>query len=189
MLILGIGNCLMADDGIGVHAARRLAAAPPPGSTVTDVGTDFLSAVPFLEQHSRVLVIDAMDAGEPPGTMYRCRADAIETPKGRSLHELGLLAMLEFVAADRRPEIHFLGVQPARIEYSLELSPRLAEVLPAVVKQAGKIAAELTRQPPFSAARSTPAEASAPARRPAKGGPARRSAGVPPATSPPSARR
>ena len=55
--------------------------------------------------------------------------------------------MLEFVAADRRPEIHFLGVQPACIEYSLELSPRLAEVLPAVVQQASLIAAELTRQP------------------------------------------
>ena len=83
----------------------------------------------------------------PPGTMYRCRADAIETPPGRSLHERSLLAMLEFVAADRRPEIHFLGVQPACIEYSLELSPRLAEVLPAVVQQASLIAAELTRQP------------------------------------------
>lgn len=133
----------MADDGVGVHAARLLAADAPPDTTVVDVGTDFLSAAPFLEQHARALVIDAMDAGEAPGTLYRCPAAAIDSPQSRSIHEMGLLAMLEFVEPDRRPEIHFLGVQPACIEYSLELSPRLAEVLPEVVRKAREIAAEL----------------------------------------------
>ncbi len=147
VLILGIGNCLMADDGIGVHAARRLAKAPPPGATVVDVGTDFMSVVPFLEEHSKVLVIDAMDAGRPPGTLYRCRAAAIDAAKGNSLHEMGVVSMLRFVDPAKWPEIHFLGVQPERIEFSLDLSPRLAEVLPAVVAKASELAIELSASP------------------------------------------
>lgn len=148
LLILGIGNCLMADDGLGVHAARLLASDPPPNTTVWEVGTDFFSAVPMLEEHSLVLVIDAMDAGGEPGTIYQCPASAIESPRpGGSLHELGLLAMLEFVAPDRSPEIHFLGVQPAHLEYSLALSPQLTAVLPDVVRVARDVAANLLRSP------------------------------------------
>ncbi len=136
-LILGIGNCLMSDDGIGVHAARLLARNPPANTTVLDVGTDFLSSVPALESHRAVLVIDAMDAGGIPGTIYRCGASAFEaqTP-GASLHELNLLSMLEFLEPDQRPEIHFLGVQPARVTYGLELSPLLAGALPLVAQKA-----------------------------------------------------
>ena len=146
VLLLGIGNCLMADDGIGVHAARLLGKYPPAGVDVIDLGTDFLSAVPMLELHPRVLVIDAMDAGGPPGTLYSCRASAIEIPKaGGALHELSLLSMLEFLEPGKRPEIHFLGVQPARIEYSLELSPQLASALPNVVKTARELALSLGR--------------------------------------------
>lgn len=144
VLILGIGNCLMSDDGIGVHAARLLATDPPPGATAIDMGTDFLSAVPMLEQFPKVLVIDAMDAGEPPGTLYQCRAAAIEMPGlGAGLHEMNLLSLLEFVDPDKRPEIHFLGVQPEVISLGLELSPCLAAVLPNVVKKAREFTATL----------------------------------------------
>lgn len=143
-LILGIGNCLMSDDGIGVHAARLLARDPPPDTTVLDVGTDFLSAVSALESHGTVLVIDAMDAGGKPGTIYLCSASALErqtTPA--SLHELKLLSMLEFLEPDQQPEIHFLGVQPARIAYGLELSSELADAFPRVVQKAREIIGRL----------------------------------------------
>jgi len=49
MIILGMGNLLMSDDGIGSHAAQALTPRPPPGVCVADVGTDFLSALSFLE--------------------------------------------------------------------------------------------------------------------------------------------
>jgi hydrogenase maturation protease len=140
--VAGIGNELMTDDGVGVHAVRLLHQAPPPQTTLLEVGTDFLSAVSFLEQHPRVLVIDAMDAGQPPGTICVCPAEALAQPRPRtSMHELSLLSVLEFIDPQRRPEIRFLGVQPARIELGMGLSAELQEALPRVAAAVGKILA------------------------------------------------
>ena len=148
-LFLGIGNCLLSDDGVGVHAARILEAVPPPHTAVVAVETDFLSAIPFLERCSKALIIDAMDAGRPPGTLYYCRAEELRQagPK-HSLHAMGLLETLEFLDGKDRPEIHVLGVQPGRIECLLQLSPELARALPQVVQAARRIIADFGRPGP-----------------------------------------
>jgi hydrogenase maturation protease len=147
-VIVGIGNCLLTDDGVGVHAVRCLAKDPPPRTIVVDAGTDFLSVIPFLEQSRRVLAIDAMDVGGPPGTIYRCHGANLAAPVGpHSLHELGLQAMLEFLDPSRRPSIHVLGIQPASLDYGLALSPGVAAVLPAVVAAARGIITEFVSVP------------------------------------------
>jgi hydrogenase maturation protease len=142
-LILGIGNCLLSDDGVGAHAARLLQAEPPPDTVVLVAETDFLSTLPFLERCAKALVIDAMDAGRPPGTLYRCRSEDLG-PTGRrhSLHELGLLEVLEFLDRDHRPEVRILGIQPGQIGLSLDLSPAVAVALPRVIQAAREIIAE-----------------------------------------------
>jgi len=145
-LIVGIGNRLLSDDGVGVHAAYLLQAEPPPETTVVAVETDFLSALSFLEQCVKVLVIDAMDAGERPGTFCYCRdTDLAASGQRHSLHGFGLLGVLELLDAQRRPEVHILGVQPARIEPGLDLSPEVAAVLPEVVRAAHRIIGEFGR--------------------------------------------
>jgi hydrogenase maturation protease len=142
-LILGIGNCLLSDDGVGVHAARLLQVEPPPETAVLAAETDFLSALPFLERCAKALVIDAMDAGQAPGTLYHCRSEELaETGQRHSLHELGLLEALEFLDRSHRPEVHILGVQPGRIGLALDLSPDVAAALPQVVHTARQIIAE-----------------------------------------------
>jgi hydrogenase maturation protease len=147
-VILGIGNCLLTDDGVGVHAARSLQADPPAHTIVVDVGTDFLSAIPYLEQGEKVLVIDAMDAGGPPGTIYRCRSeDLADSSHPHSLHDLGLFSMREFLEEGRRPPIYVLGVQPTCLDYGMSLSPQVAAVLPAVVTAARGIIAEFASRP------------------------------------------
>jgi hydrogenase maturation protease len=134
-LIAGLGNSLLRDDGIGVHAIRELIKAPPAGALLLEVGTDVFSAVSWLESVSHVLVIDAMDAGGAPGTLYRCATEDVQVnPLWVSLHELGLLSVLEFVPKSNWPEITVLGVQPAVIDYGLELSPVLEASLPSVVE-------------------------------------------------------
>ncbi len=145
-LILGIGNSLLSDDGVGVHAARLLQVEPPPGTAVVAVETDFLSAPAFLERCARVLVIDAMDMCEQPGTLCHCRSEDLARPGRRhSLHELGLLGVLEFLGEEHRPDVHVLGVQPGRIEPGLDLSPEVASVLPRIVDVARGIVAEFAR--------------------------------------------
>jgi hydrogenase maturation protease len=139
-LILGIGNCLLSDDGIGVHAARLLQVEPPPETTVQAIETDFFSALPFLERSAKALVIDAMDAGRPPGTLYYCRSqDLAQSDRRHSLHEFGLLGALEFLDEEHRHEVHILGVQPDCRGLGLHLSPRVAAVLPEVVRAARRI--------------------------------------------------
>ena len=141
-LILGIGNCLLSDDGVGVHAARLLEAEPPPMTAILAAETDLLSALPFLERCAKVLVIDAMDAGQPPGTLYHCRSEELAaTGQRHSLHGLGLLEALEFLDQSHRPEVHILGVQPGRIGLALDLSPNVAAALPEVVRAARQIIA------------------------------------------------
>jgi len=148
-LILGIGNCLMSDDGAGVHAARILQAEPPPETAVLTPGTDFLCAISFLERCAKVLVIDAMDAGQPPGSLYYCRGeDLAQTGQRHSLHGLGLIGALEFLDVKHRPELHILGVQPSWTGFTLQLSPEVASVLPQVVRVARRIIVEFGRLNP-----------------------------------------
>ena len=141
-LIAGLGNWLLRDDGIGVHAVRQLMGCPMEGTLVMEVGTDVFSAVRWLESVPQVLAIDAMDAGGPPGTIYQCASRDIKVEAIRaSLHELCLLSVLEFVPKAKWPEITVLGVQPGIIDYGLELSPALQEALPKVVAAAQAIVA------------------------------------------------
>ena len=93
---------------------------PPPGALVLEVGTDVFSAIPWLETVPWVLAIDTMESGGAPGTLYVCDGADIATPAlPKSLHELGLLSVLEFIPEKRRPEVSVLGVQPAEIDYGL----------------------------------------------------------------------
>ncbi|MBK9129403.1 MAG: hydrogenase maturation protease [Phycisphaerales bacterium] len=71
LLILGLGNELMRDDGAGVHLARRLMPDPPHGAVVLDLGTAVLDALPFLERAEVVIALDAVRGTDPPGSLYR----------------------------------------------------------------------------------------------------------------------
>lgn len=139
-VIVGLGNCLLCDDGVGVHAVRKLMSEIPEDALAVEVGVDVFSAIPWLERAPRVLAIDAMDAGGLPGTIYRCGASDIQVVGVRaSLHELGLLAILEFIPKPRWPEIHILGVQPGTIAYGMEMTAALQAALPQVVSVAREI--------------------------------------------------
>ena len=87
ILIAGLGNCLLRDDGIGVHAIRSLQQNPPPGVVVAEVGTAVLDALHLLEWAEKILAIDAMQAGGNPGTLYAFGVDA-----GRGARDAGLPA-------------------------------------------------------------------------------------------------
>src|SRR4051794_41702496 len=71
-LVLGMGNLLLSDEGVGVHVARALATrALPEGVSVVEAGTAFLDVLPDIEKADRILLIDAMAGGGAPGSGYR----------------------------------------------------------------------------------------------------------------------
>ena len=149
LLILGVGNVLMADDGVGIHAARELAADPPAGACVVEAGTDFLSALPYLERARRVLVLDAVRGGAAPGTLHRL------VPAGIALRSAAAGAHVTSVLEARRflppsapwPDITVLGVEPAAVGYGMELTPPVAQALPRLAAGARQIIFDWVQEP------------------------------------------
>jgi hydrogenase maturation protease len=134
ILIAGLGNVLLQDDGVGVHAVRKLREAPPPGVLVAEIGAAVLQGLHLYEWATRILVLDAMQAGGPPGTVYACSATDVADPGIKaSLHELSLLGALRFISSNKKPDIQVLGVEPQVIDYGLELTPPVQESLPRFI--------------------------------------------------------
>lgn len=142
VVVAGIGNTLMQDDGVGVWALRALARdyVLPPRVRLLEGGVLGLQLVYELCSAEQLLVIDAMDSEGAPGTIYRLDADSLL--KGRrthmSLHEVSLVEVLsvgEFLGLC--PRVRILGVQPLEAaSFGLELTPALQTALPRVVAAA-----------------------------------------------------
>ena len=143
-LVLGVGNLIQSDDGVGIHAIRRLQALAelPDGVQVVDGGTLGLELLHCLEGVSHLVVVDAVEAGTPAGTLIRMADD--EVPAYLSLkmspHQIGLPDLL-FASKlrDLYPQqVVIWGIQPASIEMGLELSPLVADQLDALVQNVVK---------------------------------------------------
>lgn len=111
-LIVGVGNLLLGDEGLGVHVAQALMAAPtrlPAGVDVIDAGTSLLDVLGELPRYDRVIIVDAMQCGDEPGAIRMLEIpDPTALRRGApvaSLHQLELLDALA-AAAD-------LGLLPA----------------------------------------------------------------------------
>jgi hydrogenase maturation protease len=143
-LILGLGNLLLCDEGVGVHVARALAQRElPPGVSVVDAGTAFLDVLPDIEKADRILLVDAMEGGGNPGSVYRVPFDQCLHPEMlASLHGFDLSRVLFMAGSERNPEVTVFGIEPARIEWGTELSSNVQRMLPAI-EQA--ILSELTQ--------------------------------------------
>jgi hydrogenase maturation protease len=136
--VLGLGNLIHSDDGVGVHAIQQLQRDPrvPPGVVLLDGGTNGLGLLPHVSGFSRLLVIDAVDAGEPPGTVVRFEGSALNGLPGKSsVHQLGFADMMVGLKllGEPPPELVVLGVQPLSTEWSVELTPPVLEALPALL--------------------------------------------------------
>ena len=148
ILIVGLGNVLLKDDGVGVHAVRELQKDPPDGLCVAEIGTAVLHAVHLLEWAEKVIAIDAVKAGGAPGTIYAFDAGKEASEHRVSLHELNLLGALRFLPQGHpKPEIVILGVEPEVIDYGLELSAAVQAAVPQVVNVAKEIADAWERKP------------------------------------------
>lgn len=140
ILIAGLGNSLLKDDGVGVHAVQALSKRRMPrGVVAAEIGTAILDGLHLLERADKVLAIDAMQAGGRPGDIYAFALDDVDNPPVKpSLHDFGLRGVFEFLPG-RRPEVLVLGVEPAEIGVGLELTPEVAASLPRVVHEALRI--------------------------------------------------
>jgi hydrogenase maturation protease len=141
-LILGIGNLILKDEGIGVHVVRALEEKKlPPGVDLVDGGTATMDLLSVIRESERIIVIDAMKAGGKPGTIYRCLPEDLMGSSERplSLHQLGLLDVLGMSRQlGGNPSVVIIGVEPKEISWGLELTQELQAALPKTVKAVEK---------------------------------------------------
>lgn len=136
--VLGLGNLVHTDDGVGVHAIQELQRDPRVRSNAVllDGGTQGLSLLPHIAGFPRLLVIDAVDVGEKPGTVVRFDGKALDGLPGKaSIHQLGFADMMIALKlmGDDLPELVVMGVQPLSTEWSAELSEPVKDALPALI--------------------------------------------------------
>jgi hydrogenase maturation protease len=140
-VVIGVGNTILSDDGVGVHAARRLESdlRVPAGVTILDGGTIGLELMPYVADASRVLFLDAVNTGAAPGTLSRMTGmDLLGLSGGQNVHQLGvadLIAALALVST-RPQDIVVLGMQPANTDWGTSLTPDVEAALSRLVEAA-----------------------------------------------------
>jgi hydrogenase maturation protease len=139
ILILGLGNLLQTDDGVGCHVAEMLMQQKLPEDVeVMDGGTPGVGLVNLLEGRQRVIIIDAAELQAEPGTIKRFGADQVTLTGSAdrfSLHRSGVADALALARTLNitLPDIVFFGVQPERIEWGQTLSESVLVAVEKVV--------------------------------------------------------
>lgn len=138
-LVLGVGNLLLSDEGIGIHAIRRLLEMEvlPADVEIVDGGTAGLNLLTYLEGIDRLVIIDAVETGGPPGTLVRLAGNQVPAYMALKVspHEITLP---DFLAAaklrDLYPqEVVVWGMQPGSLDVGIDLSPAAADKLDILV--------------------------------------------------------
>ena len=129
-LVLGIGNLLMGDEGVGVHAVRAFGEAPWAGGvTLVDGGTGGFHLLSYLCDHPRIVMIDATMDGQRPGTVSVLRPKyASDFPRSLTAHDIGLRDLVESAALlGPLPDITLITVSIDEIRaMETTLSPAVA---------------------------------------------------------------
>jgi hydrogenase maturation protease len=137
ILILGIGNTLLSDEGVGVRLATALAAdGLPDGVRVVDGGTIGLALAPVVERAGALLVLDAARMGAMPGTLRLVEGaafDAFLQSRPATPHDVGLADLVRALALSGTlpPRRALLAVEPERLSLGDALSPSVEAALPA----------------------------------------------------------
>jgi hydrogenase maturation protease len=137
ILILGIGNYLMGDEGIGVHVANKLQQQSlPPGVDVVDGGTGGFHLLGYFEGYETVILVDATLDNNPLGTIRLIRPRfAQDFPKAMSTHDIGLKDMVSALQLlDKMPNIHLFVVSIESLQQQgIELTEPIEKAVPSLI--------------------------------------------------------
>jgi hydrogenase maturation protease len=149
LLVLGLGNVLCSDDGVGAVAAARLADQyeVPDDVRVLDGGTLGLSLLPYLQDAADVILLDAIRADAPPGSFVRLDGEEVAPAVANRLspHQIGVADLLDGARwLDWYPRrLVLLGLVPGSIDLGLERSPDVERNMPGLIEQAVEEAGRL----------------------------------------------
>ena len=137
-LVVGVGNTLLKDDGIGIHVTNLLRDEDrlPDGCEIIDGGTIGLALLPAVEDSDALVIVDAAEIGEAPGVVKVFIDEEVDrhlSGKRRSVHEVAIVDLLAAAGIrDSRPRhCALVAVQPESTDWGLEPTPSVQEAIPA----------------------------------------------------------
>lgn len=138
ILILGVGNYLMGDEGIGVHVMQKMAKMNLPEYVdILDGGTGGFLLLNCFEAYKTIIFVDATMDGKPAGTISLIRPKfASDFPSALSVHDVGLKDMIEAVyLMEEKPDLHMFTISIKEIvPMTIDLSPNVKKAIPKIIK-------------------------------------------------------
>jgi len=139
LCVLGLGNLLCRDDGLGVVAVRHLLEQYRlgPGVVALDGGTLGMSLMSHVADVPSLLLVDAVELDEPPGTLVELSGDSVALAAAQrlSVHQVGVVDLLDGLRLTGRypASLRLMGLVPETTELGVQLSPAVEERLPDLV--------------------------------------------------------
>lgn len=136
--VIGLGNILLGDDGVGVRVVEWLEAEGGlAGVDLIDAGTSAFDTLDIFLTHERIVLVDALRGGHEPGFIYMLSPKDLANGQSfevslHDTHVVELARLAERMGA--RPEVILVGIEPERIRLSLELSPTIVDELPNLME-------------------------------------------------------
>jgi hydrogenase maturation protease len=138
IVVIGVGNLLLKDEGIGIHVIKALQELDLPTDVRLIDGGTSPDLIAYTRAGDKMIIVDAARASGPPGTIYRFRPEDLAEEKGMltSTHDLGVVQNLNLMSltGNKPREIIIIGIEPGEIDWGTELSPELQQKIPEIIK-------------------------------------------------------
>jgi len=143
ILILGIGNILLKDEGVGVYTITKMREIDlPPDVELMDGGTMGMNLLYHIEGRKKVIVVDTVLTDDPPGTIYRFTDESllVEKPPLRTAHGVDFTEVIQTakMLGTKPHEVVFIGIKPESLEEGLELTATIEKRVPTLIKMVMK---------------------------------------------------
>ena len=148
ILVLGIGNVIMGDEGVGVHVIKELEKETHPDNVeLLDGGTGGFHLLEYLQKYPTIIMIDATMDSKPAGTISVIEPKfASDFPKSLSAHDIGLKDLIESVALlGSIPKIYLITVTIDEIQsMEMELSQKITDAIPRVISKVTELISSIS---------------------------------------------
>lgn len=139
ILILGLGNILLGDEGVGVRVVEQLLSRPlPEDIEVIDGGTAGYELINFFEGKEKIIIVDAVKTDDTPGSVYKMDLSVVQEDETvqLSLHQIGLKNVFKMASMmDLNPEVTLVGIVPKDYQdYNIGLSDEVEKAIPLAIE-------------------------------------------------------
>lgn len=137
IMVMGVGNILLSDEGLGVHFINELGKETLPKNVeLLEGGTAGLELVHLIQDVDFLIIVDAINAKDEPGSLFRFQPEKIKVLPEQyevSFHQVGIMEVLAMASIlGNSPQTLIFGIQPKSLEWGLELSPEILKVFPKI---------------------------------------------------------